>query len=320
MGDVTTVEIDEPDAVEDYLLQIYGSLRVGAGGGRLGLTSQDAQLGRLRLQRMQFVGDVTVDVSVDQLGAHAIVGVTGGSIEQSNGGPCAPGDVFVPAQPEEPYSAKWSCYAATVALIDPDDITMVVGLSASGAPVRFTSYRATSRDAGRRWIALNHFVWSEILGHPSASSPLVAAHTERLLIATALATFPNDAITDPTRVDRHDAAPPTLRRAVAFIEQNVDQPITMADIAAASGVTVRAVQIAFRRHLDTTPMSYLRRVRLAHAHADLVASDPTRHTVTDIAYRWGFGSPSQFAAYHRAEYGRPPNQTLRGTGRRSDER
>jgi hypothetical protein len=32
----------------------------------------------------------------------------------------------------------------------------------------------------------------------------------------------------------------------------------VADIAAAARVTTRAVQLAFRRHLDTTPTDYLR--------------------------------------------------------------
>ena len=61
---------------------------------------------------------------------------------------------------------------------------------------------------------------------------------------------------------------------MTFIEENAHADITVADIAAAASVTVRAIQLAFRRHLDTTPLEYLRRVRLGHAHRDLLAADP----------------------------------------------
>jgi len=54
----------------------------------------------------------------------------------------------------------------------------------------------------------------------------------------------------------------TVRRATAFIEQHAHTDINMADIAAAANVSIRAVQCAFRRHLNTTPMAYLRAVRL----------------------------------------------------------
>lgn len=125
------------------------------------------------------------------------------------------------------------------------------------------------------------------------------------------------------REPRRDAAGPaapdrpprttseTTGRAVAFIENRARDDITVTDIAAAAFVTVRAVQLAFRRHLDTTPMMYLRRVRLEHAHDDLLSADPDRSTVTAIAAGWHFANASRFSAYYRAAFGVSPGQTLR---------
>jgi AraC-like DNA-binding protein len=88
--------------------------------------------------------------------------------------------------------------------------------------------------------------------------------------------------------------------------------ITVADIAAAAHVTTRAIQLAFQRHLGTTPMEYLRRVRLDYAHRDLTRATPGGGlTVTAVAYRWGFGSSSRFAAAYRQTYGVTPSRTLR---------
>lgn len=147
------------------------------------------------------------------------------------------------------------------------------------------------------------------------AQPLVAGSAGRLLAATLLTAFPNTTLTDPTIEDRHDSHPDVLRRAIAFIEDHADQDISVADVAAAARVTIRALQYAFRRHRGSTPMSYLREVRIQQAHEDLVAADPTTGvTVTEIAARWGFFHPGRFARHYRAVYGLPPHQTLlRGT-------
>ncbi|WP_222710323.1 helix-turn-helix transcriptional regulator [Quadrisphaera setariae] len=100
--------------------------------------------------------------------------------------------------------------------------------------------------------------------------------------------------------------------AVAFIEAHTSLPITASDVARAAGVGPRALQLAFHRHLDTTPMTYLRRVRLAGAHRELVAADASAgDTGAAIAHRWGFASQDRFATAYRHEHGVLPSRTLR---------
>ncbi|WP_320779036.1 helix-turn-helix domain-containing protein [Streptomyces sp. CRN 30] len=107
--------------------------------------------------------------------------------------------------------------------------------------------------------------------------------------------------------------PATVRRALSYMEAHAARPLTVGDLAGAVGISVRALQQAFARHRGTTPMSELRRVRLAHAHRELRAADPTRGaTVAEIAHRWGFGRADRFAAAYRRVYGVPPSRTLRG--------
>jgi transcriptional regulator GlxA family with amidase domain len=104
----------------------------------------------------------------------------------------------------------------------------------------------------------------------------------------------------------------TLRLAIDFIEANAQRDVRAADIADAASVSVRAVQLAFRRHLDTTPMTYLRRVRLAQAHEQLAAGDrQCGATVSEIATRWGFFNAGRFSALYRDIYDELPKQTLR---------
>jgi AraC-like DNA-binding protein len=179
------------------------------------------------------------------------------------------------------------------------------------APLRFLSTYPAGVAARDQWQNTSDYA-DRVLANPeAASSPLIIGSTARLLAATALAVFPNTALPGPGARDRSDASPATLRRAIAFIDENAHDDITATQIAAAAGVTIRAVQLAFRRHLDTTPLGYLRRVRLHYAHRQLAAADPQHESVTAVAYRWGFANSSRFAAYYRRAYGVLPSHTLR---------
>ena len=102
-----------------------------------------------------------------------------------------------------------------------------------------------------------------------------------------------------------------LRRALDFIHDNAEYEITIRDIAAAAVVTPRAIQYAFREHLDTTPLEYLRRIRLERAHQELKLADPTQDTVTSIAGRCGFNHPGRFSSAYKEVFGTEPSRTLR---------
>jgi transcriptional regulator GlxA family with amidase domain len=141
--------------------------------------------------------------------------------------------------------------------------------------------------------------------------PLLVASIEAHVAATVLAVLPTTAVLDVTPADRRDATPQLLQRAITFIDDNAHADIALVDIANAIYVTPRALQYMFRRHRDCTPMEYVRRVRLHHAHRELLAGDRMSTTVGDIARRWGFGNMGRFAVYYRQMYGQSPHTTLR---------
>lgn len=149
----------------------------------------------------------------------------------------------------------------------------------------------------------------------TAASPLILGSAARLLAATALAVFPNNLLPEHG-LTAHGGdgrtSPDTVRRAEEFLHAHAHLDIDLTDIAAACLVTPRALQYAFARHHDTSPMRYLRRVRLARAHQDLLDADPAGPvTVTAVAARWGFAHPGRFAAAYRRAYGQTPRTTLR---------
>jgi transcriptional regulator GlxA family with amidase domain len=98
------------------------------------------------------------------------------------------------------------------------------------------------------------------------------------------------------------------------METHAGQPVTTAQIAAAAGVTPRALQDAFRRHHGITPTGYLRGIRLERAHQELAAADPASGvTVRAVARQWGWFRPSAFTWAYRQRFGVPPGRTLRAS-------
>jgi AraC-like DNA-binding protein len=179
-------------------------------------------------------------------------------------------------------------------------------------PIRFADLRPRCPAAASHLAKTIDYLSTALRERPETmSEPLVVSTSSQLLSATVLATFPNTALFEPTIEDRRDSHPRTLRRAIAFIDDHAHENITVAQIAASANVTIRALQHAFRRHLATTPMGYVRVVRIRQAHQELLAADPKSGlTVTQIAARWGFFHPGRFARYYRDSYGCAPYRTL----------
>jgi AraC-like DNA-binding protein len=310
-------ETTDVDVAEQLLSSSYANLRIDARGQRGGLKMTRSRLSpsaRLDHNQWTLAFDITAGTP---LGVLAIGHLRDGQgCYRSDGSErwYGPGDVFLAPQPEHGYTGTTTNADIEVAVLDPALLSQAAGTAPGRAqpPVRFTSYEPVSPRAAQTWKTTSAYVRDTVLASPDAATqPLLVASTVRLLAAVALATFPHNALTEPTSADRRDAHPGTLRRAREFIDEHAHEDITAADIAAAACVTVRAVQLAFRRQLDSTPMQYLHQVRLAAAHRDLVTADPARTTVTAVAYRWGFASPSRFAASYRHAYGLSPSRTLR---------
>jgi len=104
--------------------------------------------------------------------------------------------------------------------------------------------------------------------------------------------------------DGATATPAAVGRAIAYMEEHLADPISVADIAEAARLSARGLQEAFRRVLGETPTHYLRRMRLDAARADLQRRERTDGaTVAQIARRWGFSHLPRFATYYRETFG-----------------
>lgn len=310
---------DDLDVTEDFLSRAYARMRIGS-------STPQASRAHIRRDTMPSVSVDELDLNFDMsyaatpLGKICLCIMHEGTIRNHvfDGvrDSFGPGDLVLIAPPDLPYAGEVCAARYNITMLDPELLGQVAatGDEPEGGPVRLTGHRPHSPAAARHLKHTIIHLRDHVLADPDvAREPLIASVGAQLLAASVLAAFPNSARTDPTAQDRADSHSATLRRAVAYIDDHADQPISVADIAAAAHVTVRALQYAFRRHLDTTPLAYLRRARLDHAHRELRTADPAAGaTVGQIAARWGFTHPGRFAALYRDTFGTSPSRTLRG--------
>jgi AraC-like DNA-binding protein len=106
-----------------------------------------------------------------------------------------------------------------------------------------------------------------------------------------------------------DPSPRIVRKAEQFIRESAEAPITVSDIAAGIGVSVRALQAAFRTWRSTTPSMFLRETRLKRVRERLTSASPSS-SVTELAFGAGFTHLGRFSDIYRKAYGESPNETL----------
>jgi AraC-like DNA-binding protein len=256
------------------------------------------------------------EFSPDPLGRVIATWVYAGRLEGNCDGikgEASSGELTMVSQPDLPHYAHTEELSATALVLDPAVvISAVTGAPAcQGTPsVRFDDFRPVNAAAAGLWISTVNYVKNSVLADDALATPLVVGHASRLLAAVTLAAFPARASADESP-ECVDSKPTLLRRAIEYMDSNVENDIGLADIADAVHLTPRAVQYMFRKHLDNTPLQYLRRARLHHAHQDLLRSDRMHTTVTAIAARWGFMHTGRFAVLYRETYGCSPHETLR---------
>ena len=181
-----------------------------------------------------------------------------------------------------------------------------------GQPLRFDSTAPLSPASQRAYASTAAFICEQLLTSGATEvHPLLVQALTGLAAAAMLETFPNT--TPAARLPGPGwVTPASVRQAADFIHAHAGEPVAVADIAVAAGLTPRALRYGFRRRYDVTAAQYQRQVRLESAHLELLSAGPGEGvTVAGVARKWGWASPSRFTAAYRRRYRVSPSQTLR---------
>jgi AraC-like DNA-binding protein len=99
-----------------------------------------------------------------------------------------------------------------------------------------------------------------------------------------------------------------LSEPIEYMHAHFNRPLTVAEIARVSNLSVSALERRFRRHLGTTPRKYLLRMRLEHARKLL---QETQLAIGTIALETGFADHSHFTRAYLAHFHELPSALRR---------
>lgn len=113
----------------------------------------------------------------------------------------------------------------------------------------------------------------------------------------------------PQKSNEYDGGFEIIKRMTAYIEENYSKTVTLDLLCRAGGVGRTACTKLFRKYVNTTPIDYVRRYRIAKSIELLQGTDKT---VTEIAYETGFAGVSFFAKTFKKATGITPGQLRKG--------
>jgi transcriptional regulator GlxA family with amidase domain len=103
---------------------------------------------------------------------------------------------------------------------------------------------------------------------------------------------------------------PRLACSIQIMEQHIDTPLTIHEIAQRIGCSIRTVEMVFRRLAQCSPAAYYLSLRLQAARR--LVTD-TRLSMADIAVRTGFSSIASLSRAFRRQFGQAPSAARRGS-------
>jgi len=98
---------------------------------------------------------------------------------------------------------------------------------------------------------------------------------------------------------------PELAPALAALQDRAAEPWTNAQLAKLTGLSVSSFERKFRKHLQTSPMQFLKSLRLARAAAALVQ---TGNSIAEIALDCGFSDQAHLSREFKRLMGATPGE------------
>lgn len=177
-------------------------------------------------------------------------------------------------------------------------------------PPRFDPLVDLSRGAGPDIVRLATLL-RDASARPDSplGAPQVLGHLREALMCALLLGLDN---TLRPRLERPAAAVDTrvVKRAAELLAARAAEPVSIAEVAAATGIGLRSLERSFKATHGCTMRDFLRGERLELARRHLSVAAPGT-TVAQVLYASGFGHPGEFTRAYSKRFGERPSETLR---------
>lgn len=312
-GALFSCDVDEASA---HLSGVYNTnrLRLAGGANGFGMRLRRSQIGRLGLARLSFGAEVEIEQAGDRPFVLVTTQISGFSRVTTPDGMAEGGRGFVVVDSAGQPVAKHFSRDSERCNVRIDQAAIDAKCAALlerplDRPLRFLPFAGNSGIIQRRWIGLLQMLLGYVgTPRPAAGDPIIHNLEEAVLLHLLLEH--EHTYSDALRNPRGSLAPRHVKRAEDYIRTHAGESLTLESIAAAVGCSVRTLSDGFRQARGTTPMNYLRQVRLAGVRADL-DGDLAPGGISELALRWGFNHLGRFATDYRRCFGESPSDTAR---------
>ncbi len=138
--------------------------------------------------------------------------------------------------------------------------------------------------------------------------PLAIQSLNRTIMRSALEGFTHN-YSDSINIDVATGLPVAVAKAIEFMREHYGRMIRPAEVAAAAGLNLRALQSSFLYYEGKTIGDYLSGLRLAHLRRDLL--DPANDkSIKETAFRWGFTRGRELSEAYFRLFGELPTHTV----------
>ena len=104
---------------------------------------------------------------------------------------------------------------------------------------------------------------------------------------------------------RFGSSQPKLVDTVELMENNIEEPMKLDELARHVGISRRQLERIFQKHLNCVPTRYYLQLRLRRARELLLR---TPKSIVDVAFSCGFVSAPHFSKCYRDFFGKPPRE------------
>lgn len=150
----------------------------------------------------------------------------------------------------------------------------------------------------------------DLLSNTDSLPPLLNAQISTSIVNMLLSSQPNNYSSELHEDKTKSIAPAFVKKIERYIEDHADEPLSIGDFSEYAGVSTRSLFSGFRQFRNTSPMNYLKEIRLRRVREELIRTPPSSGIVTTIALRWGFSHLGHFTTDYKRRFGETPSETL----------
>lgn len=304
---------DSADIAHEVLAKIFAPHALDIRDGKIATRMHFATLPAIGIATLNYGASVRVETQLSTW--FAVIRALTGEVSARSPGDRAStaGGDFLVLSPTDQLSIEFSP-DTTALIVKIDRIAMeraAVNMTSAQmvAPLVFDMHMNRTSPSAQTFWSVAELMLRELTTPDSAlGNERVSMHLEQTLLQTLLHAQPFGS--DAPMSGRTLIAPRHLKIAENYMATHADEPLTIAEVCRVTGVSRRTLHEAFRTYRGTSPMVYLKNIRLERVRVDLLRTQGNV-SVTDVAMKWHFYQLGRFAGEYRRRFGEKPSDTQR---------